>query len=357
MDINNLLAQMEGLNASDLFLKPPLRPTYKIAGRALPVEAYPQTTPEQMEEFARQVLRPKDYQHYIDHLQVDFGYHIEGVGRFRGNCYRQRGMTAMVFRRINTIVPTAEELGLPDTLKDLVMQPRGLVLVTGATGSGKSTTLAAMVDHRNENTQGHIVTIEDPIEFMHPDRNCVMSQREVGTDVETFHDALKAALRQAPDVLLMGEIRDAECAETAIHLSETGHLVLGTLHSTNANQSVERILQFFPADRHPEIYALLAFNLRGIVSQRLIRGVTGRRYLALEILLGTPRVRELLKRGEIGDLKMAIAAGDRDGMTTFDQSIYKLYDAGLIDQESALIAADSPNDLRLKMRGFVSANR
>ncbi len=357
MDIDKLLSQMEGLNASDLFLKPPIPPTYKIAGRALPVEAHPPVTPEEMEEAARQVLRPKDYQYFLDHNQVDFGYAIPDGGRFRGNCYRQRGTVAMVYRRINTVVPTADELGLPDVLKELVMQPRGLVLVTGATGSGKSTTLAAMVDHRNQNSQGHIVTIEDPIEFLHPDKSCVVSQREVGSDVDTFHDALKAALRQAPDVLLMGEIRDAECAETAIHLSETGHLVLGTLHSTNANQSVERVLQFFPADRHPEIYALLAFNLRGIVSQRLIRGSTGRRYLALEILLGTPRVRELLKRGEIGDLKMAIAAGDRDGMITFDQSVYKLYEAGLIDQESALLAADSPNDLRLKMRGFVSANR
>jgi twitching motility protein PilU len=254
-------------------------------------------------------------------------------------------------------VPTAEQLGLPEILADLAMERRGLILVTGATGSGKSTTLAAMIDFRNENSQGHIVTIEDPIEFLHHDRNCVISQREVGVDVDSFRDALKAAMRQAPDVLLMGEIRDAEACETALHLSETGHLVLGTLHSTNANQTVERVLQFFQPDRHAEILSLLAFNLRGIASQRLIRGVDGQLCLAVEILIGTPRVRELLKKGDIGELKMAISQGDREGMQTFDQSIFKLYEDGLIDQESALLAADSPNDLRLRMRGFVSAGR
>jgi twitching motility protein PilU len=237
------------------------------------------------------------------------------------------------------------------------MERRGLVLVTGATGSGKSTTLAAMVDWRNENSQGHIITIEDPIEFLYRDKSCVISQREVGMDVESYHDALKAAMRQAPDVLLMGEIRDMEAAETALHLSETGHLVLGTLHSTNANQTVERVLQFFPPDRHNELLSLLAFNLRGIVSQRLIRGLDNRLHLALEILVGTPRVRELLKRGDVTEMKTAIAAGDRDGMQTFDQAIHRLYEHGQIDQESALLAADSPNDLRLKMRGFASLGR
>ena len=356
IDVIALVSRMEELQASDLFLKPPIPPNYKISGLATPAD-HPPVTEEDLEAAAKQILRPRDHQIFLEHNQVDFALALPDGSRYRGNCYRQRGTAAMVFRRINTMVPTADELGLPEVLKDLVMAPRGLVLVTGATGSGKSTTLAAMIDWRNEHSQGHIVTIEDPIEFIHPDKNCVMSQREVGTDVDSFHDALKAALRQAPDVLLMGEIRDAECAETAIHLSETGHLVLGTLHSTNANQSVERVLQFFPAERHPEIYALLAFNLRGIVSQRLIRGNTGRRHLALEILIGTPRVRELLKRGEIGDLKSTIAAGDREGMRTFDQSVYHLYEEGHIDQEAALLAADSPNDLRLRMRGFTPGGR
>lgn len=356
MDIDFLLSRMEGLNAADLFLKVPIPPTYKISGVATPTDE-PPVTPEDMEAAARKVLRPKDYQTFQDRNQVDFSYVLSDGARFRGNCYRQRGSIAMVYRRINTSVPTVEDLSLPEVMTRLVMEKRGLVLVTGATGSGKSTTLAAMVDYRNRNSQGHIVTIEDPIEFLHPDRQCVVSQREVGVDVDSFHDALRSALRQAPDVLLMGEIRDHEAAETSLHLAETGHLVLGTLHSTNANQSIERMLQFFVPERHPEILALMAFNLRGVISQRLIRGVNGNYSMAAEILIGTPRVRELLKRGEVHELKTAIAQGDRDGMQTFDQSIYNLYEKGFIDQESALLAADSPNDLRLKMRGFMSAGR
>ncbi len=356
MDLNALLTHMREVRASDLFLKVPCPPTYKISGRATPMEG-PGLRPADMEALAAQALHPRDQEIFDRQNQVDFSYAIPGVGRFRGNCYRQRGTVAMVFRRINTEVPTTEELGLPEILKSLAMDKRGLVLVTGATGSGKSTTLAAMVDYRNEHTQGHIVTIEDPIEFLYLDKGCVVSQREVGVDVDNFHDALKAAMRQAPDVLLMGEIRDLEAAETSLHLAETGHLVLGTLHSTNANQTVDRLLQFFVPARHPEVLSLLAFNLRGIVSQRLIRGIDDKLHLAMEVLIGTPRVKELLKRGDVGELKSAIAQGDRDGMMTFDQSIYHLYEQGFIDQESALLAADSPNDLRLKMRGFSAVGR
>ena len=356
MDIDALLGRMAEINASDLFLKPPSPPVYKISGQTVKCEA-PSITTTEMEAAVEHVLRTRDKQTFTDHNQVDFSYSIHGTGRYRGNCYRQRGTVAMVFRRINPEVPTADQLALPGVLKSLALEKRGLVLVTGATGSGKSTTLAAMIDWRNDNTRGHIVTIEDPIEFLHQDKGCVVSQREVGVDVETFHDALKAAMRQAPDVLLMGEIRDHEAMETALHFSETGHLVMGTLHSTNANQTVERILQFFSPARHSEILSLLAFNLRGIASQRLIRGLDGRPHLAVEILIGSPRVRELLKRGEIGELKGAIAQGDRDRMQTFDQAIYVLHQAGHIDQEAALLAADSPNDLRLKLRGFVAAGR
>lgn len=356
MVLDELLGRMEELNAADLFLKVPLPPYYKISGRAVPSE-YPHIEAKDMEDLAHTVLRERDLERFNRDYQVDFSYSVAGSGRFRGNCYRQRGTVAMVFRRISTIIPTSDELGLPDVIKDLAMEKRGLVLVTGATGSGKSTTLAAMIDWRNENSAGHIVTIEDPIEFLHADKSCLLSQREVGVDVESFDEALKAALRQAPDVLLLGEIRSIDAAETALQLSETGHLVLSTLHSTNANQSVERMLQFFPVDRHPEVLALLAFNLRGIISQRLICGINGQFSLAAEILIGTPRVRELLKRGDVAELKVAIAQGDRDGMQTFDQSIYDLFQAGLIDEESALIAADSPNDLRLKMRGFINIGR
>jgi twitching motility protein PilU len=356
MDLDALLAHMAEMNAADLFLKVPAPPTYKISGRAEATHL-PPVTAEQMEALAETILRPRDFERFKRENQVDFGHVLPDGSRFRGNCYRQRGTVAMVFRRINVQVPTAADLGLPPKLVELAMERRGLVLVTGATGSGKSTTLAAMVDWRNLNSQGHIVTLEDPIEFLHPDRGCVVSQREVGVDVDSFHDGLRSALRQAPDVLLMGEIRDAEAAEAALHLSETGHLVFGTLHSTNANQSVERMLQFFTPDRHPEILSLLAFNLRGIVSQRLIRGLSGKYALAAEILIGTPRVRDLLKRGDTSELKMAIQQGDGDGMQTFDQAVYQLYESGEIDQEAALLAADSPGDLRLRMRGFAAVSR
>jgi twitching motility protein PilU len=326
MDLDSLLTPMAELNASDLFLKVPAPPTYKISGRCVTTD-YPSVNAFEMEELVTRICHPQVQERFQRSNQADFTYVVQNIGRYRCNVYRQRGSAAMVFRRINTEVPTADQLGLPEALRNLAMERRGLVLVTGATGSGKSTTLAAMVDWRNENSRGHIVTIEDPIEFLHRDKGCVVSQREVGVgmDVDSYHDALKAALRQAPDVLLMGEIRDCEAAEAALHLSETGHLVLGTLHSTNANQTVERVLQFFPADRHPEVYSLLAFNLRGIVSQRLIRNVDGRFSLACEILVGTPRVRELLKRGDVAELKAAIAQGDREGMQTFDQAIYRMY--------------------------------
>lgn len=354
LDINYLLSQMEDLNAADLFLKPPCRPTYKIAGRALPMDVMPPVTAEEMEALLPVVLRPRDLDLFRQRSQADLSYVLPNGARFRCNAYRQRGTAAMVFRRINTTVPTADDLKLPDVLKELSMIQNGLVLVTGATGSGKSTTLAAMIDWRNDNTQGHIVTLEDPIEFVHPDKGCVVSQREIGVDVETFEDGLRAALRQAPNVLLMGEIRDAESCETALHLCETGHLVFGTLHSTNAYQSIERIIQMFPPDRSRELFAMLSGNLRGIVSQRLIRNREGRYTMVCEILINTPRVQELLKRGEYGELKMVMANGERDGMQTFDQSIYRAFQDGAIDEETALTYADSPNDMKLRMRGFLN---
>ncbi len=354
IDIDRLLVEMDALVASDLFLKVHARPCFKVSGRVI-VSDYQELDQDDLDHLGDQVLREREKGLLAKFNQADFSYAIPGQGRYRGNIYRQRGTIAAVFRRINTTVPTSEELGLPEVVKTLAMERRGMVLVTGATGSGKSTTLAAMVDWRNENTHDHIITIEDPIEFLHTDKGCIISQREVGMDVDSFHDGLRAALRQAPDVLLMGELRDEESADTALHLAETGHLVLGTLHSTNANQTLERLLQFFPASRHPEIMSLLAFNLRGIISQRLIRGVMETYCLATEVMIGTPRVRELLKRGDVSELKMAISQGDREGMHSFDQSIYRLYEQGHIDEDAALAAADSPNDVRLKMRGFIQA--
>ncbi|MFN3648599.1 MAG: PilT/PilU family type 4a pilus ATPase [Armatimonadota bacterium] len=356
LDINGLLSRMAELNAADLFLKPPCPPTYKVSGQTVPLEGHPAVSAEEMEALLPHVLRPRDQKIFQERNQADLSYVLPDGSRFRCNAYRQRGTAAMVFRRINPTVPTADELNLPEILKEISMHQNGLILVTGATGSGKSTTLAAMIDWRNRNSRGHIVTLEDPIEFIHPDLGCVVSQREVGVDVDSFEDGLKAALRQAPNVILMGEIRDAEGCEAALHLCETGHLVFGTLHSTNAMQSIERVLQMFPPERSQEMFALLSGNLRGIVSQRLIRNLQGRYSMVCEILTATPRVRELIKRGEYQSLKPVMEAGGKDGMQTFDQSIYNTYQAGAFDEEIALRYADSPNDLKLRMRGFVSAS-
>ena len=348
-----LLRAMVEYGASDLYLKAPSPPTLRISGRARALDLSP-ITPPIAEKLAREAISDRDWEKLHSERQVDFSFGIKDVGRFRGNIYFQRGTLAAVYRHVKTELPTIEQLGLPDIAQTLAMEQRGLVLVTGATGSGKSTSLAAMIDYRNVNSAGHLVTIEDPIEFLHPDKGCIVSQREVGLDVATFHDGLRAALRQAPDVLLLGEIRDIEAATTALHLSETGHLVFGTLHSTNATQTIERLLQMFPADRHEEICSLLSFNLRGVISQRLLPKMGGGRALAMEVMLGTPRVAELLRRGELGSLRGAIAAGDRDGMITFDQSVYGLYKHNLIDEETAMVGADSPSELKLRMRGFMA---
>jgi twitching motility protein PilU len=354
VDIDHLLAQMGPLQAADLFLKPPCPPTYKISGRTVPKMDHKPLSGDDLDALLPKILKPRDIEIYRTRNQADLSYVLDGGDRFRCNVYRSRGYTSMVFRRIDPKVPTADELGLPAVLKDISMAKNGLVLVTGATGSGKSTTLAAMIDWRNDNTNGHIVTLEDPIEFVHPDKGCVVSQREIGVDVDSFEDGLKAALRQAPDVILMGEIRDFESCEAALHLSETGHLVFGTLHSTNATQSIERVLQMFPTERAGEIFALLSGNLRGIVSQRLIRNLAGKRTMVCEILTASPRVTELLKRGDYQELKSVMLASQADGMQTFDQSIYKAFTAGLIDDEQALSYADSPNDMKLRMRGFIN---
>jgi twitching motility protein PilU len=342
---------MAGLGASDVYIKVASPPMARVSGKT---EAMcpAALTEEQVRRLADQILTPRDREMFERDRQADLSYIVEGVGRFRANVYMQRGTIGMVFRRIVSDIPDVDSLGLPQVLKSLAMERRGLILVTGATGSGKSTTLAAMTDYRNAQTTGHILTIEDPIEFVHKDRQCIISQREVGLDVPNFEAGLRAGLRQAPDVLLIGEMRDVETASAALQFAETGHLVLGTLHSTNASQTIERLLQFFPPERHDEICSLLALNLRGIISQRLVPKLSGGRAPAVEILLGTPRVRELLKKCAVEELKTAMIAGTTDGMQTFDQSLYHLLQEGLISEENALLAADSANDLRLRMRGF-----
>ena len=255
----------------------------------------------------------------------------------------------MVIRQIKTNIPSLAQLQLPDALREIIMAKRGLILVTGATGSGKSTSLAAMINHRNEHTRGHVITVEDPIEFIHPNRGCVVTQREVGADTNTFAAALKNTLRQAPDVILIGEIRDAETMEAAITFADTGHLCLGTLHSGTADQTLQRLMNFFPVERHGEIFLQLSMNLRAIISQRLIPGVDGKRVAALEILLGTPWVKELIKTGEVDRIKEAMERDVNEGCQTFDLALLTLYRAGRISAEEAVANADSANNLRIKM--------
>jgi twitching motility protein PilU len=281
---------------------------------------------------------------------------ITGRARFRCNIFQQRNSVGLVIRQIKLNVPSIDDLGLADVLKDISLTKRGLVLVTGATGSGKSTTLAAMVDHRNATTPGHIITIEDPIEFMHRHKKSIVTQREVGFDTLSFHEALRNTLRQAPDVILIGEVRDEVTMEAAIAFAETGHLCLATLHSNNANQTIERIINFFPPARHNQIYLELSLNLRGIISQRLIPGTNGRRVVALEILLDTPRVKNLIKKAEIDTLKEALEQGTNEGCQTFDESLFRLACEDRIDIEQALIHADSANNLRLRLRNEELAN-
>jgi len=353
VDIRDLLMAMVELDASDLYIKVGSPPTFRVHGE-FQSDSRARVTMEVARELADQLLNDEQRMQLRTEQNVDLAYSFPGVGRFRVNIYQQRGSIALVVRRVRTEIPSFEALGLPEILADLVMRPRGLVLVTGPTGSGKSTTLAAMIDHRNAHASGHIITIEDPIEFLHPDKRSLISQREVATDTPSFHHALRGALRQAPDVLLIGEMRDRESADAALYFAETGHLVLSTLHSVNASQTLERLLAFFPMDHAQEVLHRLSITLEGIVSQRLVPRSDGRgRVVAVAVMVATPRIRELIKRGDLGGIKAAIQAGIQEGMQTFDQALYALYQRGAISLEDALRAADSPNDLRLRIRGLV----
>ncbi|MBW3624074.1 MAG: PilT/PilU family type 4a pilus ATPase [Armatimonadetes bacterium] len=339
--------------ASDIYIKAGSPPMLRIRGVATPI-AEEKLMPNDTAALAQSILaRDKDRGQFDQHLYCNLAWSAPQVGRFRVNVYMQRGTVAMVLRLVESKVPSLQQYGYPEILSELIMEKTGLILVTGATGSGKSTTLAAMIDHRNANSRGHILTLEDPIEFLHPDKSCIISQREVGTDCENFEDALKDALRQAPDVILLGEIRSLETMEAALHMAETGHLVLGTLHATNATQTIERIMNFFPKEAHEHYYLNLALNLRGIVSQRLIPTPDGRgRVAAQEILVATPRVRDLVRKAEVTDLKPVMNAGIQEGMQTFDQALYNLVQKERISEEQALSYAESPGDLKLKLRGF-----
>ena len=349
MDLQQYFKIMVDTEASDLYLTVARPPMYRVDGK-IRGEGDQRFSPADVENLANSLMNEKQRREFAETLEMNLATSLPGVARFRVNILRQRGSVGMVIRRIKADVMSVDEMGLPSILKDIVMTKRGLVLVVGATGSGKSTSLAAMIDHRNSHEAGHIITIEDPIEFVHRHKQSIVTQREVGFDTHTFQAALKNTLRQAPDVILIGEIRDTETMEAAITFAETGHLCLGTLHSNNANQAIERIMNFFPMERHAQIYLQLSLNLRSIVSQRLIPAVDGKRVVALEVLMDTPRIRDLVKKGEVDILKEAMEQGVQEGCQTFDQALFSLYKDGKISLEQALINADSANNLRLKIK-------
>ena len=349
LDISKLLSLMIEHDASDLYLTVDSPPMYRINGSVRPA-GNRLLEQSDAETLANSIMSDKQQREFLETNEMNLGLYYNALGRFRVNIFRQRNCIGMVIRQIKSNIPTIDDLGLPQVLKDIALTKRGLVLVVGATGSGKSTSLASMIDYRNANTAGHIVTIEDPIEFVHAHKKSIVTQREIGMDTASLSVALKNSLRQAPDVILIGEIRDTETMEAAIAFAETGHLCLATLHSNSANQALERVMNFFPPERHAQIYMQLSLNLRSIISQRLVRAVDGNRSAAIEILLDSPRVKDLINKAQIGELKEAMEKSTNVGMQTFDQHLYDLYKAGKISLEEALKNADSANNLRLRVK-------
>jgi twitching motility protein PilU len=349
VDFRDFLAVMVARNASDTYLTVESPPMYRIEGIVQPI-GEPVFTTEELEGLARSLMNERQRQEFNERLEMNLALSYAGLGRFRVNVFRQRGSVGMVIHRIKVEIASIDALGLPPILKDIAMTKRGLVLVVGATSAGKSTSLAAMIDHRNSNTPGHIISVEDPIEFIHSHKRSIVNQREIGFDTLSFPEALKNAMRQAPDVIFIGEIRDTETMEAAITFADTGHLCLATLHATNASQAFERIINFFPEARHQQIFLQLSLNLRAIISQRLVPGTDRLRVAALEILLDTPRIKELIKRGEVDTIKEAMEQGIHEGCQTFDMALFELYSAGKISLDQALSNADSFNNLRLKVK-------
>ncbi len=349
MDIEYFLKLMAEKNASDLFLTTGAPVNMKVEGKlyALGNTGLP---PGLVKKIAYSLMDESQVPIFERDLEMNMAISVTDAGRFRVNVFKQRGETGMVIRAIKSDIPSIEDLKLPVILKDIVMEPRGLVLLVGSTGSGKSTTLASMIDHRNTNTTGHILTIEDPIEFLHRHKKSIVNQREVGLDTHAFHNALKNAMREAPDLILIGEILDATTMEAAIAFAETGHLCLATLHSNNADQTLERILNFFPESAHKNILMNLALNLKAVISQRLVIGVDGKRIPASEILINTPVIRDLIRRGEVHEVKQAMEESLQEGMHSFDQSLYRLFKEGKADLEEVLRKADSRDGLALKIR-------
>lgn len=349
LDISKLLGVMVEHDASDLYITVDSPPMYRINGVIRPA-GNRVLEKEDTEMLAKSIMTDKSQREFEERSEQNLALYYSALGRFRVNIFKQRGCVGLVIRQIKSNILTIDDLELPPILKEVAMSKRGLVLFVGGTGSGKSTSLAALIDHRNTNSAGHIITIEDPIEFIHMHKKSIVTQREIGMDTDTYAAALKNALRQAPDVVLIGEIRDLETMEAAITFAETGHLCLATLHSNNANQAMERVMNFFPAERHKQIYLQLSLNLRGIVSQRLVRTIDGGRVAAVEILLDSPRVKDLIHKAEISELKEAMEKSTNTGMQTFDQALFDLYRAGKITLEEALKNADSANNLRLRVK-------
>ncbi|GMG85937.1 PilT/PilU family type 4a pilus ATPase [Biformimicrobium ophioploci] len=350
MEIERLLQLVFEKGASDLFITAGVPPSIKLHGRVVPV-TNTALSPEQAREMVIGVMNEKQRKEFVAKKELNFAIAARNIGRFRVSAFFQRNLVGMVLRRIETNIPTIDGLGLPEVVKDLAMTKRGLVIFVGATGTGKSTSLASMVGHRNENSKGHIISIEDPIEFVHQHKGCIVTQREVGLDTESFEVALKNTLRQAPDVILIGEVRTRETMEHAIAFAETGHLCLCTLHANNANQALDRIIHFFPADRHQQLWMDLSLNLKAMVAQQLVPTPDGEgRRACLEIMINTPLMSDLIRKGEVHKMKELMTRSGEQGMQTFDQALYELYDRGEITYEDALTHADSANDLRLMIK-------
>lgn len=340
-----ILAEKEG---SDVYLTTGARPSAKFSGKLTALGKDP-CPPGYVEKLAMELMSDKQKQEFADKPEMNLALSLPGIGRFRVNIFKQRNEVSMVIRNIQTEIPNKDKLGLPEILSKVIMAKRGLILFVGGTGSGKSTSLAALIDHRNTHSKGHIITIEDPIEYVHPHKGCIINQREVGMDTDCFEDALKNTLRQAPDVILIGEIRDRETMEHALAFAETGHLAISTLHANNANQALDRIVNFFPEEKRQSLLSDLSINLQAFVSQRLIPTVDGKRCAAIEILLNSPRVADLIKAGEVMEIKEVMEKSEPMGMQTFDTALYHLYREGKITLDEALKNADAANNLRLRI--------
>ena len=350
MDFEGLLKIMVEKGASNLFITAGVAPSMKVHGQILPVTKSA-LSPEKTRETVLGVMSESQRKEFIETRECNFAISARGIGRFRVSAFYQRNLVGMVLRRIEVNIPALDDLGLPDTIKEMAMAKRGIIFFVGATGTGKSTSLAAMIGHRNHNSKGHIISIEDPIEYIHQHAGCIVTQREVGLDTESFEVALKNTLRQAPDVIMIGEVRTREAMDYAVAFAETGHLVLATLHANNANQALDRIVHFFPADRHHQLWMDLSLNLRGMVAQQLVPTPDGKgRRAVVEIMLNTPLVADHIRKGEVHLLKPLMAKSRELGMQTFDQALFDLYTAGEITYEDALAYADAPNDLRLMIK-------